>query len=47
MKRVLIVEDEGELAQLMGRAFEADGMGADIAGSAEEAYDLLTSAVFD
>lgn len=47
MKRVLIVEDEGELAQLMRRAFEADGVAADIAGSAEEAYDLLTSAVFD
>jgi len=47
MSKVLIVEDERELAQLMGRAFEADGIAAVIAGSAEEAYDLLTSAVFD
>ena len=47
MSKVLIVEDERELAQLMGRAFEADGIEAVIAGSAEEAYDLLTSAVFD
>ncbi len=47
MSKVLIVEDERELAQLMSCAFEADGIAAVIAGSAEEAYDLLTSAVFD
>lgn len=47
MSRVLIVEDERELAGLMAHAFEADGIAADVAGSAEEAYDLLTHAVFD
>ena len=47
MKRVLIVEDEGELAQLMRRAFEADGMAADIAGSAEEQVAIRRLIVLD
>ncbi len=47
MSKVLIVEDDDELAHLMQRAFEADGISAAIASSAEEAYDLLTSTIFD
>ncbi|WP_251213050.1 response regulator transcription factor [Adlercreutzia murintestinalis] len=47
MTHVLIVEDDGELARLMQRTFESEGMTARIAGSAEEAYDLLTDSVFD
>lgn len=35
MSKVLIVEDERELAQLMGRAFEAEGIAAVIAGRAK------------
>lgn len=46
MKRILIVEDDTELAGLMCRAFESEGMAATIACSAEEAYDLLVSSIF-
>lgn len=41
-RRVLIVEDDRELSKLMCRAFEADGIAAYLAESAEEAYDILT-----
>lgn len=47
MSKVLIVEDDGELAHLMQRAFEAEGISAVIASSAEAAYDVLTASVFD
>lgn len=47
MSRILIVEDDRELAELMRRAFEADGISADLAESAEEAYGILTDSVFD
>lgn len=46
-RRVLIVEDDRELSKLMCRAFEADGIAAYLAESAEEAYDILTDSVFD
>ena len=47
MSKVLIVEDDDELAHLMQRAFEAEGISAAIAGSAEASYDVLTTSVFD
>ena len=47
MSKVLIVEDDDELAHLMQRAFEADGISAAIASSAEASYDVLTTSVFD
>lgn len=46
-KRVLIIEDDRELSELMRRAFEADGITACLAESAEEAYDILTDSVFE
>ncbi len=45
MSKVLIVEDDRELAQLMSRAFESDGIAAVIAGSAEEA--VLSAGPFE
>lgn len=47
MRRVLIVEDDRELAELMRRAFEAEGISSTVAGSAEEAYDILSGLLFD
>lgn len=47
MQSILIVEDDRELAELMHRAFESEGMAATIACSAEEAYDLLVDSTFD
>lgn len=47
MSRVLIIEDDSELAELMRRAFESDGISAKVVGSAEEAYAVLTDSVFD
>lgn len=46
MRSVLIVEDDCELAELMRRAFESEGIAARIACSAEDAYDILTSSAF-
>lgn len=47
MRRVLIVEDDRELAELMRRAFESEGISSSIAGSAEEAYAVLSDSLFD
>lgn len=47
VRGVLIVEDDGDLARIMVRALEAEGLPAQAASSAEEAYGLLTDAAFD
>ena len=47
MRSVLIVEDDGELAELMRRTFESEGIAARIASSAENAYGILTTSVFN
>lgn len=47
VRGVLIVEDDGDLARIMMRALEAEGMSACTASSAEDAYDLLADAAFD
>lgn len=45
--RVLIVEDEEELAQLLARSLLAIGLPADVAGSCLDASDLLAVAAYD
>lgn len=40
-KRILIVDDERELARIISEMLEGCGFDADIAGSAEDAYELL------
>lgn len=47
MRSVLIVEDDRELAELMRRAFEAQGIAAHVAHAAEDAYDILATSVFN
>ena len=47
MCKVLIVEDDDELAHLMQSDLEADGISTAIASSAEASYDVLTTSVFD
>lgn len=47
MRKVLIVEDDRELAKLMCRTFESEGIAAQSTSSAEEAYDTLKDSVFD
>lgn len=47
MQSILIVEDDRDLARVTARFLEASGFAAQVADSAEEAYDILTSAVFD
>ncbi len=47
MRSVLIVEDDGELSELMRRTFESEGIAARIASSAENAYGILTTSVFN
>lgn len=42
--RILVVEDEQRLATLLRRAVEEEGHAADLAGSGEEALDLLDDA---
>ena len=47
MRSVLIVEDDGELAELMRRTFESEGIAARIASSGGNAYGILTTSVFN
>ena len=47
MRSVLIVEDDRELAELMRRAFEAQGIAARVVHTAEDAYDILATSVFN
>lgn len=47
MRRVLIVEDDWDLASIMARALEAEDFIVRTASSAEEAYDALSQAAFD
>lgn len=47
MQGILIVEDDRDLARVIARFLEASGFAARVAGSAEEAYDVLTGSVFD
>lgn len=46
VRGVLIVEDDEDLARIMVRALEAEGIPAQAASSAEEAYGLLAEATF-
>jgi two-component system OmpR family response regulator len=45
--RVLIVEDEPHMAELIGRGLEKEGMAVDIASTGEQALDMATSADYD
>ena len=47
MRSVLIVEDDRELAELMRRAFNAQGIAARVVHTAEDAYDILATSVFN
>lgn len=47
MRSVLIVEDDRELAELMRRAFDAQGIAARVVHTAEDAYDILATSVFN
>ncbi|NGM18250.1 response regulator [Eggerthellaceae bacterium zg-893] len=47
MNRILLVEDDGDLARIVARYLEGEGMAVRVAPSAEDAYDLLTNSVFD
>lgn len=47
MQSILIVEDDRDLARVTARFLEASGFAAQVANSAEEAYDILTGSVFD
>jgi len=45
--RVLIVEDEPHMAELIGRGLEQEGMAVDIASTGERALDMATTADYD
>jgi two-component system, OmpR family, response regulator len=45
--RVLIVEDEPHMAELIGRGLEKEGMAVDIAPTGERAVEMATSADYD
>jgi two-component system OmpR family response regulator len=45
--RILVVEDEYRLAQLIERGLEEDGQAVDLAASAEEALDWIETAGYD
>lgn len=47
MRSVLIVEDDRELAELMRRAFDAQGIAARVVHTAEDAHDILATSVFN
>ncbi|MEY8459744.1 response regulator transcription factor [Eggerthellaceae bacterium 24-137] len=47
MRSVLIVEDDRELAELIRRAFDAQGIAARVVHTAEDAYDILATSVFN
>lgn len=47
MRSVLIVEDDRELAELMRRAFDAQGIASRVVHTAEDAYDILAASVFN
>jgi len=45
--RVLIVEDEPHMAELIGRGLEREGMAVDIASTGEQAVEMATAADYD
>lgn len=45
--RVLLVEDNGKFAELVQRILTLDGIGVDVAPSAEEALRMVTRARYD
>ena len=45
--RVLIVEDEPHMAELIGRGLEKEGMAVDIAATGEEAVEMAAAADYD
>ena len=45
--RVLIVEDEPHMAELIGRGLEQEGMAVDIAPTGERALEMATAADYD
>jgi DNA-binding response OmpR family regulator len=46
-KRILFVEDEREVANMLGIAMRADGYNVDLAGTVDRALTLLGSAKYD
>lgn len=47
MARILIVDDDADLARITARFLETEGFNVDCAPSAEAAYSILTSTPFD
>jgi two-component system, sensor histidine kinase and response regulator len=47
MKKILIVDDEMSLRELMGQAFEKEGFDVETAPNALQALDMLTRETFD
>ena len=45
--RILVVEDEARLAELLRRGLTEEGHGVDVAGSGEDALDWVAVAEYD
>ncbi len=45
--RILVVEDDADLASIVGRFLESEGFAVRIAPSAEDAYDVLSREAFE